>query len=110
MPEGAGRVALRPDRRREIYLLLKEALVNAARHSGARHLTLRARTARRRLAFELTDDGRGFDRSGLAPERLVGGHGLRNMESRASGLGGTLRIESAPGRGTTLRLEVPESG
>lgn len=74
LPENAARVHLHPDRRRNIYLLLKEAMSNAARHSGARHAVLRVAHARGTLLFELADDGRGFDtEAAAAAERLAGG-------------------------------------
>jgi signal transduction histidine kinase/ligand-binding sensor domain-containing protein len=109
IPDEADAVRLRPDRRREIYLLLKEAFANAARHSGARHAVLKVMHARRRLTFELADDGCGLDPGGLEPpEQLVGGRGLRNMRSRAAALGGALRVGGAPGGGTVVTLEVTE--
>jgi signal transduction histidine kinase/ligand-binding sensor domain-containing protein len=108
MPENAEDVRLRPDRRREIYLVLKEAIANAARHSAARHVVLGVARSPRRLVFHVADDGRGFTGDPGPPERLVGGRGMRNMRSRAESLGGTLRVETAPGRGTVVTLEVAE--
>ncbi|MFI5182255.1 MAG: two-component regulator propeller domain-containing protein [Thermoanaerobaculia bacterium] len=111
VPERADHVRLRPDGRREIYLLLKEAVANSVRHSAARHVVLTVERARHRLVFRLTDDGRGFVLGAPeAPERLVGGRGLRNMRTRAAALGGTLRVESTPGKGTVVTLEVTEPG
>jgi ligand-binding sensor domain-containing protein/signal transduction histidine kinase len=111
VPAGADRLRLHPGRRRQIYLLLKEAIANAAKHSGAHHVTLEAAAGHGRLGFVLTDDGCGF--SPDAPgggQRLVGGRGLENMGRRAKALRGTLEVESAPGEGTVVRLEVPERG
>ena len=51
------------------------------------------------------DDGVGLD---LAAARKAGGMGLRNMQERAAELGGALTIESAPGQGTLVRVEVPQ--
>jgi signal transduction histidine kinase/ligand-binding sensor domain-containing protein len=106
-PEDAERIRLSPDRRREIYLLLKEGFANAARHSGARHAVLTVASARGRISFRLADDGKGYDATAPdAPERLSGGRGRRTMRARADALGGTLRVESGPG-GTNVVLDVP---
>jgi len=95
-----------------IYRILQEALANGHRHSGASRQRLRV--ARRENAIELTvtDDGRGFD-----PERVLareedvgveGGHfGLRGIQDRVEMLGGTLTIDSAPGRGAALSVVLP---
>jgi NarL family two-component system sensor histidine kinase LiaS len=55
------------------------------------------------LELEVADDGQGFDRDAV-PERSVG---LRSMEERVADIGGSMIIESAPGRGTTLRATFP---
>jgi len=54
------------------------------------------------LSVEVVDDGRGFDVS-----TTIRGNGLTNMEDRLDALGGTLRIASSPGNGTTLRVVLP---
>ena len=60
-----------------------------------------------RLVLSVSDDGRGFDpAAGAARGRRLG---LTSMEERAAALGGALTIVSAPGAGTTVRLEVPAS-
>lgn len=78
-----------------------EALSNVARHAGARRVQLIARAATGQLSLTITDDGGGI------PADYVPGYGLRNMHERARLLGGELRIESVPGRGTSLQLAVP---
>jgi signal transduction histidine kinase len=55
------------------------------------------------LCLEVADDGVGFDRSVVNPRRL----GILGMGERAAAIGGDLRIDSAPGEGTRIRLEVP---
>jgi len=103
--DDAAGVRLGAWQRREVYLILKEALHNVARHSGARSVAMRLSATRRSLDAELRDDGRGID--GRDGSSARGGHGLGNMRSRAEALGGRLEIASAAGEGTTVRLHVP---
>jgi len=84
-----------------IYRLVQEALNNAARHASARNLQVTVENRRDRVIFSVQDDGSGFDKSS------VRGLGLLGMEERVGRLGGTLRIESRPGRGTTISAELP---
>ena len=85
----------------ELSRVLREALTNARRHSGAGRVTVSLRTEGEDLIAEVTDDGRGF-----GPEAEPGG-GSKSMRERAAALGGELRIESEPGRGTTVRVRAP---
>ncbi|MBV9049613.1 MAG: GAF domain-containing sensor histidine kinase [Solirubrobacterales bacterium] len=94
------------DRDLAVLRIVHEALHNAVRHARAERVSVRAsRQADGVLMVEVNDDGIGFD-----PERaeLRSRHlGLTSMEERARELGGRLAIRSAPGAGTTVRLEVP---
>ena len=85
----------------ELSRILREALTNARRHSGAGRVTVSLRTEGEELVAEVSDDGRGF-----GPEADPGG-GSKSMRERAAALGGELRVESEPRRGTTVRLQVP---
>jgi signal transduction histidine kinase len=85
----------------ELSRVLREALTNARRHSGAGRVTVSLRTEGEELVAEVSDDGRGF-----GPEADPGG-GSKSMRERAAALGGELRVESEPRRGTTVRLQVP---
>lgn len=107
VPEEAGRLPLGPDARREVYLLLKEAISNAARHSGARSVTLTAAERPGAVELELRDDGRGLSEGPTNGTRLVGGRGLGNMRDRAAALGATLLVEGEAGRGTRVVLRLP---
>ncbi|HEX4441914.1 MAG TPA: two-component regulator propeller domain-containing protein, partial [Thermoanaerobaculia bacterium] len=93
--------------RRQLLLIVKEALTNVARHSGCSRVSVRIAPASRDVAIEIADDGRGF-----APSdgNGAGGHGLANMRSRAESLGGSLRVESVPAAGTRVLLRVPLGG
>jgi NarL family two-component system sensor histidine kinase YdfH len=80
-----------------------EGLTNIARHAQAQHAWVNTRTANGELIIELRDDGRGFDPTAIPP----GHYGLLGMRERARLACGTLDITSAPGAGTTLRLQLP---
>ncbi|MFE2100671.1 MULTISPECIES: GAF domain-containing sensor histidine kinase [unclassified Streptomyces] len=83
----------------------QEALHNALRHSGAEHVGVRVDRRGGGAVLRVSDDGSGFDPQSV---RSAGRHlGLVSMRDRASGVGGTLTVESAPGKGTTIELEVP---
>lgn len=86
-----------------LYRVAQEALANAARHSGARHVTLRLFVLPDRAEITVDDDGAGFDPSQPAPER----YGLIGLNERARLLGGALEVQSALGAGTRLRVSVP---
>ena len=95
----------------ELYRLTQEALSNIARHSTARHVHLQWRVGvagdgaahgQRGGRLTVRDDGRGFETASEHP----GHFGLTNMKERADLLGGSLHIESAPGAGTTVEIEV----
>ncbi len=88
----------------ELLRVLQEALVNARRHSGARRVEVILSRRRHLARAEVADDGGGFD-----PASVREGVGISGMRERASALGGRLKIESAPGRGTSVKVEVPLS-
>ncbi len=82
------------------YFCILEAMTNAAKHSGAAELLVELR-GRPHLTFTVSDTGRGFDPAAVTRGGLVG------MEARIEAVGGRLRIETAPGRGTRLTGEFP---
>jgi signal transduction histidine kinase len=86
-----------------VYRVAQEALHNALRHAGARQVTLAVTAPPQRVVLEVTDDGAGFDPAAPAGAGL----GLASMRERAAAAGGTVTLGSAPGKGTTVRLEVP---
>lgn len=89
-----------------LFRSAQEALRNAARHGGARRIGVTLSRADRELALTISDDGCGFDAAGL--ERGAGGLGLLSIEERARLLRGSVRIESAKGSGTRVRVVVPQ--
>jgi signal transduction histidine kinase len=88
--------------RHHLFLAVKEALTNAVRHGGATEISFRVRVADDRLLISVTDNGSGFDSSSCAD-----GHGLSNLRQRLGQLRGYCELESVPGGGTTVSLEVP---
>lgn len=107
-PPDPEQVKLSPLERRHLYLIFKEALNNAARHSQATSVAMTISLSGRHLSAVIRDNGKGF-----APPKAtesVGRHGLPSMIGRAAQLSGELKIESRPETGTEIRLEVPLSG
>ncbi len=84
--------------------IVQEATSNAVRHGGAHRLVLVVRQQARGSLFSLSDDGCGFD---LATLRLRSGYGLSGMQKRAGEVGGQLRVESVPARGTMIEVTFP---
>ncbi|GBC87672.1 Signal transduction histidine-protein kinase/phosphatase DegS [bacterium HR12] len=93
-----------------VFRIVQEALNNAVKHAKASTISVIVGQRDGRLSVVVEDDGRGFDVAEVerreTPE-LSEGFGLRGMRERAELVGGTLTLESQPGRGTTVRLEVP---
>lgn len=90
----------------QIFRIVQEALTNARKHSQARHIQVKFETGDGRIFVIIQDDGHGFSPSDL--ETVFGQHfGLQFMQERADQLGGTLQIQSTPGKGTEVVLEVP---
>jgi signal transduction histidine kinase len=84
-----------------IYRVVQEALHNAARHSKATHVRVTVRREESQIRAQIQDDGTGFP----------GGHdkglGILGMEERVRHLGGTLDIQSEPGKGATVAILLP---
>jgi signal transduction histidine kinase len=86
--------------------LTQEALTNGLKHSGASRIEIKIRYETLRILIEVKDDGRGFDPLGKETEK-EGHFGLQGMKERAAKLGATLKIESEPGKGVCISLELP---
>jgi signal transduction histidine kinase len=88
----------------DIIQFSREALSNVGRHAGASTCRLAVRQIEERAALlEIDDDGKGFDPSAVKGK----GQGMGNLAARAAALGGSLEIESSPGEGTTVRVQIP---
>ena len=93
-----------PDQyRTNLYRIVQEALTNCARHSQAKSVTITIAYKTGDLRLVVADDGVGITR----PANPSGGLGLVGIQERARELRGTVRVDSTPGRGTSLTVSVP---
>ena len=92
-----------PERATEVVNILREAVSNSLRHGRARTITVHARRGEGTVLLAVQDDGAGFDPAACAAH----GHGLANMQARASALGGAVNVVSSAGKGTRVLLTLP---
>lgn len=105
LPHDLPTVTLLPEIRHNMFLVVKEALTNSLKHAGATEVRVSAKADRETLEFVVADDGRGFH----APAHFLAKKkrdGLGNMRHRAEAIGGRIEFDTAPGRGTRVRLIV----
>jgi signal transduction histidine kinase len=89
-----------PDLKRTLFLVLKEALHNIAKHSGAQKIAVTFYCPDNRYRITIADDGKGFDPAAVE----LKSNGLRNMHKRMESVGGLIEIESKPQKGTVVSL------
>jgi signal transduction histidine kinase len=89
-----------------LFRIVQEALTNCAKHAEATTVRIALRKGRRHLVLTIVDDGVGFDPAKIGGGDSKPGLGLLTMRERAEFAGGSMRIDSAPGRGTTIRAEL----
>ena len=107
--------ALPPEAEVALLRSAQEALSNVKKHARATRVMVTLTYLDDVVVLDVRDDGAGFDAAGRATKaaaaaldpRDAGGFGLVSMRERAEGLGGSLRVESSPGEGTVLTLELP---
>jgi signal transduction histidine kinase len=105
--------SLPPDAQVTLLRALQEALSNVHKHAHAQQVTVTLSYMRDVVVLDVQDDGRGFDPDQARTALLTsdaGGFGLTAMRERVEQLGGALLIESAPGDGTTVVVEIPTRG
>jgi signal transduction histidine kinase len=95
------------DQATSLFRIAQEALGNVSRHSEASSLRVKLTALPHSIRLEIADDGVGFDPQ---TERPPDRRGLRNMEERARNAGARLSLDSAPGQGTRLKVELPVDG
>jgi len=97
-------------KRKNFFLIFKEAINNAVKYADCTHVSVQIRHSDLQVYLTIEDDGKGFSIANVAGMKLLpgsGGNGLRNMQMRAAEINGILRLESEPGKGTTVELKFP---
>jgi len=91
----------------ELFRIAQEALVNVVKHAQAKSVCITLESQAGRVCLSIKDDGIGLA-TAKRPDQSHG-FGMGTMRERAQGIGGRFRVESRPGRGTTIRVEVPSA-
>jgi two-component system sensor histidine kinase ChiS len=102
VPDVVPGLPLHAELRRNLFLVVKEALHNIVKHSAATEVSISVRCMEGNLEILVSDNGKGF----VLDDRLGTGNGLNSMNKRIRDVGGTLRIDSMPGRGTLLAIQT----
>jgi signal transduction histidine kinase/ligand-binding sensor domain-containing protein len=102
-------INLAMEKRKNFYLVFKEAVNNVLKYSGAKNLSINIRQKGKHIQMEIKDDGKGFDLSKTSEgykssDVFGGGNGLKNMQARAKEMNGKLSVQSKPGAGTVVSL------
>jgi two-component system sensor histidine kinase UhpB len=99
VPDG---LVIDTDRRKNLFLIFKESVNNAAKYSNASKIEIDLHQHEQTMVMRVNDNGHGFDEQTIRP-----GNGLRNLRERAREISGTLTIESKVGAGTAIELHLP---
>jgi signal transduction histidine kinase len=99
---------LTTDKETALFRIAQEALTNAAKHAAARTVTLMIACESGLLRLSIADDGKGFVRQPAATVRTESGWGLRIMCERAELIGAAFKVDSTPGMGTAVTVEIRE--
>jgi signal transduction histidine kinase/ligand-binding sensor domain-containing protein len=102
LDESAKKVILPIEKRKDFYLIYKEAINNLAKHSQAKNASIKIHFHRDTLDLVIKDDGVGFD-----PDQNHSGNGVKNMKARASQIKASLTLDSQKGKGTTMKMQIP---
>jgi signal transduction histidine kinase len=105
--QGESRIRVEPEIETVLYRVVQEALTNVAKHAHAGHVWVYLRVDDERVDMQVHDDGIGFDASRVNGLVSDGHFGLAGMRERVEIAGGTHRLLSAPGDGTTIRVRLP---
>ena len=96
-------VELEADAELVVFRLVQEAVTNIAKYARAQHVWVSLTMEARQVHVSVRDDGAGFDTTA----RSAAGHGLAGMRFRVEAGGGSLTLQSAPGKGTLIRVSLP---
>jgi Signal transduction histidine kinase, nitrate/nitrite-specific len=105
--DGAGGEDLSPEAVANLFRIVQEALTNVRKHAAARRVVVRIERAQGAIAVTVEDDGRGFDPAGREDPSDWPHFGRETIRQRAAAIGGKATWDSAPGRGTRVRVIVP---
>jgi signal transduction histidine kinase len=94
-------------RRTVLYRVAQEALINVARHAQASLVNVSIQKLQSVIRMEVKDNGKFFQMQGVLPTGKKKGLGLLGMRERVEMVGGRFTVESSPGKGTTIRAEIP---
>ncbi len=95
----------------QLFSFIQELLFNVAKHAGSRQANVGIKKDARRAEVTVSDTGKGFEwRPELATENKAGGYGLFRISEQLENLGGVLSITSVPGKGSCIKMVVPEAG
>jgi two-component system nitrate/nitrite sensor histidine kinase NarX len=106
VPDFEAEPRLSPRAEVQVIRVIQEALTNVRKHAAASATVVRVTSDDGFVTFRIEDDGRGFDPARRLLDRDPG-FGLHSMRERMESIGGTLAVEAAPGRGTTVIAQVP---
>jgi len=98
------------DRRTVLYRVTQEAFTNIAKHAHASLVNMDIQRVKGLVRMEIHDNGRSFDAKRLLVAKRIGRLGLLGMRERVEMIGGSFDVESEPGKGTTIRAQIPFGG
>ncbi|HOY32241.1 MAG TPA: triple tyrosine motif-containing protein [Bacteroidales bacterium] len=102
-PDNVNDSPISPLKRQSFFLILKEAAHNIIKHSSATACTIEIEVTPQHVSLKVKDNGKGFDKTNIGSFS----NGLGNMAKRAHACQGKLEIESVPGNGTAVLLDIP---
>jgi signal transduction histidine kinase len=102
--EGVSALTLPMEKRKDFYLIFKEAIHNCAKYAQAKQVVVAITKVDNALIMSIKDDGVGFEKEHKLAN--LGGNGLRNMAARAAAVGGDLNVTSSAGAGTKVCLTL----
>ena len=100
--KGTENLVLNADQRKNLFLIFKESINNAAKYSQATTVEINIEQQDQTLIMSIKDNGQGFDE-----QKIKAGNGLRNLRERAKEINATLELRSTVGAGTEVNLNVP---
>jgi signal transduction histidine kinase len=98
---------LEMNKRKNFYLIFKEAVNNALKYSNCKNIWVEIVLKHHHLELSVKDDGKGFDPLKAKSAATLSGNGVQNMKMRAREMKGACKVESEPGKGTTIVLSFP---